>query len=223
MVLGAALARGGAIDAAEAELALAEAILASGPAAVLDALELFRAQVPLARAAAARERGDRRGAATARAAAESALAALEARGSIPVAQVRFARRILVHALGTSAPARGAPATEPAREAELVVSADGRWFRLASGREVSLERRAALRRIVAALAALRVEAPDTALPLDGVLEAGWPGERISAPSGAARVYNAVQRLRRLGLDGALRTRDDGYLLDAALSIRLAARA
>ncbi len=223
MVLGAALARAGAIDAAEAELALADALLAGGPAAVLDALALFRAQVPLARAVAASECGDHPGAAAARATAESALAALEAHSGIPVAHVRFARRVLVRALGASLPARGptAPATAP--DAELLMSADGRWFRLASGREVSLERRAALRRILAALASLRVEAPDTALPLDGVLEAGWPGERVSAASGAARVYNAVQRLRRLGLDGALRTRDDGYLLDPGLSIRIAARA
>jgi hypothetical protein len=35
-----------------------------------------------------------------------------------------------------------------------------------------------------------------------------------------VYNAIQRLRRLGLDGVLRTRDDGYLLDVEISTRLA---
>lgn len=102
----------------------------------------------------------------------------------------------------------------------MVSDDGRWFRLSERREVNLERRAALRRILAALAKQRVTAPGTALPLDAVLEAGWPGERVSFEAGAARVYNAIQRLRKLGLESVLRTRDDGYLLDAGTSTRIA---
>lgn len=35
-----------------------------------------------------------------------------------------------------------------------------------------------------------------------------------------MYNAIQRLRRLGLEGVLRTRDDGYLLDAETVTRIA---
>lgn len=220
MVLGAALARSGEPDAAAIELAQAAALLASTAPPVVDALALLEAQVPLARAAAALAEGNPARAQAARAEAERVLAEVDARaGAIPVASVRFARRVLVRALGAVASPRRSPPAAPPLEAQLVVGDDGRWFRLAELREVSLERRAALRRILAALARRRVEAPATALPLDGVLDAGWPGERVSVEAGAARVYNAIQRLRRLGLEGVLRTRDDGYLLDPETSTRL----
>ncbi len=144
---------------------------------------------------------------------------------LPLANERFARRVLVNALAAPAP----PPREPrppraprAVQAALIVGDDGRWFRLEERREVNLERRAALRRILASLARRRVHAPGTALTLDEVLEAGWPGERVSVEAGAARVYNAIQRLRKLGLESILRTRDDGYLLDADTSTEIAHR-
>jgi predicted ATPase len=221
MVLGAALARLGEPDAAAAEIAEADALLSGAAGPVRDALALFAAQVPLARAAAKLDAGDRAAAALHRAEAERALADLDARTEgTPIASVRFARRILVRALGAAAPVRRERRPASVTDAALVVSDDGRWFRLSERREVSLERRAALRRILAALARARVASPGSALTLDEVLAAGWPGERMSAEAGAARVYNAIQRLRRLGLDGVLRTRDDGYLLDVEISTRLA---
>lgn len=223
MVLGAALARLGEPDAADAEMARAEALLAGSDSPGRDALTLFRAQVPLARAAALLEVGDGAGAKAIRGEAERTLGALDARApAIPVAGVRFARRLLARALGGSVPARHEPRPARAVSAALVVGDDGRWFRLFEQREVNLERRAALRRILAALARQRVASPGVALAVDSVLDAGWPGERVSAEAGAARVYNAIQRLRRLGLEGVLRTRDDGYLLDAETSTRLADR-
>lgn len=208
MVLGAALARLGEPDAAEVEMAQAEASLASGAPPVLDALALLRAQIPLAR-------GDH-------AEAERVLAEVDARaGAIPVASVRFARRVLVRALAAVAAPRPSPSPAPPAEAQLVIGDDARWFRLAGQRDVSLDRRAALRRILAELSRRRVESPGRALSLDGVLEAGWPGERVSTEAGAARVYNAIQRLRRLGLESVLCTRDDGYLLDPETSTRASA--
>lgn len=219
MVLGAAMARLGEIAAAEAELALAGALLAGGPPHVRDALALFRAQLPLARAGAVA--ADRAASAACRAEAERALRDFDARGTgLPLANERFARRLLLHALGAPVSARPEPRPPRATTAALVVGDDGRWFRLEERREVNLERRAALRRILAALARQRVAAPGTALPLDAVLEAGWPGERVSVEAGAARVYNAIQRLRRLGLESVLRTRDDGYLLDSETSTHIA---
>jgi predicted ATPase len=207
MVLGAALARLGEIDRAAVEMDGAATLLAGGPAPAREALALFQAQVALAR-------GDRRE-------AERALSLTDPRA--PAAHVRFARRVLVGALGRAAPAPRAPAPAPAAGAALLIAADGRWFRLADQREVSLERRAALHRILAALGRLRVSSPGKALTLDQVLEAGWPGERVSVEAGTARVYNAIQRLRRLGLEGALRTRDDGYLLDEQLETQMLGRA
>jgi predicted ATPase len=208
MVLGAALGRLGDPDAAEAELAAAGALLGAGPSPGDDALALFGAHALIARGR--------------RAEAEEVQRAVDARGAgLPVANVRFARRILARALGAPPPPRREPRPARPAEAALVVGDDGRWFRLSEQREVNLSRRAALRRILAALARQRVAAPGVALPLDVVLEAGWPGERVSTEAGAARVYNAIQRLRRLGLAAVLCTRDDGYLLDAETTTSLAA--
>jgi len=221
MVLGAALARLGELDAAETEMAQASALLALDAPYVMDTLALLGAQIPLARAAAALAGDDPAQARAARAEAERVLTDLDARaGALPVASVRFARRVLVRALGGVASQARAPRPAPAVEATLVIGDDGRWFRISEQREVNLERRAALRRVLAVLARRRVESPGSALSLDGVLAAGWPGERVSAEAGAARVYNAIQRLRRLGLESVLRTRDDGYLLDPETSTHLA---
>ncbi|MEO5728893.1 MAG: hypothetical protein ABI134_15525, partial [Byssovorax sp.] len=221
MVLGAALARLGEPDSADAELAQADALLASGAPHVRDALDLFRAQVPLARAVERLAAGDRAGSAAQRRAAEHARSDFDARASgIPSVSVRFARRLLVRALGEVSPIPREPRPARDNEAALVVSDDGRWFRRSEQQEVNLERRAALRRILAALARQRVDSPGTALHLDALLEVGWPGERTSAEAGTARVYNAIQRLRKLGLEGVLRTRDDGYLLDAETVTRIA---
>ena len=48
--------------------------------------------------------------------------------------------------------------------------------------------------------------------DALLAAGWPGERLRYDSGMLRVYTAIRRLRALGLERVLLTRDDGYQLD-----------
>ena len=222
MVLGAALARLGEPDAAASEMAQAAELLASTASPGVDTLALLHAQIPLARAAAALGEGNPSRAMAAVADAARVLADVDARaGAVPVASVRFARRVLVSALAAVAPPRRAPPSALPIDARLIIGDDGRWFRLAEQREVSLERRGALRRILAALAHQRVESPASALPLEGILEAGWPGERVSAEAGAARVYNAIQRLRRLGLESVLRTRDDGYLLDPETSTHLAA--
>jgi predicted ATPase len=106
----------------------------------------------------------------------------------------------------------------AAPAPLLVAADARSFTLA-GRTVDLSRRGALRRVLAALLRARHERPGEALDVHAVLLAGWPGERMHPDSGAARVYMAIRRLRSLGLESAIQTRDDGYLLDPAFPVRL----
>lgn len=84
-------------------------------------------------------------------------------------------------------------------------------------EVSLLRRANLRRIVVALVEQAERAPGVALTRDQLLAAAWPGERMRTDSGAFRVYTSIRRLRALGLGHALVTRDDGYLIDPAVRI------
>jgi hypothetical protein len=67
-------------------------------------------------------------------------------------------------------------------------------------------------LVKALADLRERAPGDAISWEGLLEAGWPGERVLPTAGAGRVYAAIAILRRDGLRDVLLRRDDGYLFD-----------
>jgi predicted ATPase len=220
MVLGAALAKDGDLVAAEAHFADANARLGAGSPQTRVALSLLRGLVTLGRAPAS---------------TTDLRLLLESTSTTDLgANVRFARRLLALALELPQvlvvtpprlphkPQKQDVAASNAASNALVVGDDGRWFRLFAAREVSLERRASLRRILSALARRRVESPGAALSLDEVLTTGWPGERVDVESGAARVYNAIQRLRRLGLGDILRTRDDGYLLDVETPTALAAK-
>lgn len=82
------------------------------------------------------------------------------------------------------------------------------------RRVDLSRRPALRRVLAALVDARLASPGRPCTVAELLTVGWPGERMSPESGAARVYMSIRRLRALGLSPILRTVDAGYLLDPA---------
>ncbi|MDI1481333.1 tetratricopeptide repeat protein [Polyangium sp. y55x31] len=125
--------------------------------------------------------------------------------------VRFALRILLAAgrRGLAAPAEA-----------LVISDEGARFRLPGARaSVDLSRRAPLRRILLALAKLRASAPGQTLPLDEIIRAGWPGERIGVDAAANRVRVALATLRKLGLREVLMTGQGGYLLDPATAVYL----
>lgn len=100
---------------------------------------------------------------------------------------------------------------------LRASRDGRLLELA-GRRIDLSRRGPLRKILVALVDARLREPAPALSVPDMLAAGWPGEKMRADSGTARVYMAIRRLRVLGLEPALRTSDEGYSLvpDVAVS-------
>jgi len=98
-------------------------------------------------------------------------------------EVRIARRVLARMLDT-----------PAR---VSVSRDGAWFSV-DRVQVSFERRANLRRLLAALVRRRIEAPGRSLPLTELFSAGWPGERVTPRVLEDRLHTAVQTLRDLGL-------------------------
>jgi predicted ATPase len=95
-----------------------------------------------------------------------------------------------------------------QQAHVIVSESGRRL-VINDEEIDLTRRGPLRKILCALARAHAEAK--AFDVYGLIEAGWPGEFVSTEAGAARVYAAVKSLRRLGLEGILITRDDGYVL------------
>ncbi len=108
---------------------------------------------------------------------------------------------------------------PRTRSVLVVTRDGRSLTL-DGRTIDLSRRGPARRLVVALAEHRLgllHRDRKGLDVDAMLAAGWPGERMRAESGAARVYMAVRRLRELGLESVLRTDDGGYSFDCNVRI------
>jgi predicted ATPase len=100
---------------------------------------------------------------------------------------------------------------------LLVPAGAEWFSL-DGARVDLARRGPMRRMLDALVEARLAHPGAGIPWHELFEAGWPGHRIRPEAIQPRVYTAVWSLRRLGLEGALVNRDDGYLLDPSLETR-----
>jgi len=103
--------------------------------------------------------------------------------------------------------------------ELVIGAEGRWFQLRNGARINLGRRGPLRRALLCLAKQRLEHPGAGLNVQTLIDAGWPGEKMLHNAGLARAYTTIQRLRSLGLQHALLTSDDGYLLNPSLPVRL----
>lgn len=75
----------------------------------------------------------------------------------------------------------------------------------------------MRRILLALATARSEAPGAALSWEKLVSAGWPSEHPKVDAAKNRVYGAIAGLRSLGLRDLLLSRDEGYLLDPAVSI------
>ncbi len=191
----AALAARGDIDGATEALAEAEAVLA-----VLDE--------PAARAVPAIQRGHLHLARGDRAAAEACLTT----GGDEGEDQQMARKLLRAALGE----HEAP-TPPSR---LRVASDGQWFDAPGSGRVDLGRRFVLHRLLTALVELRLRSPGAGIDLHGLLEAGWPGERMSHASGANRVYVAVATLRKEGLGDVLLKRPAGYMLDPTLAIDVA---
>jgi hypothetical protein len=119
---------------------------------------------------------------------------------------RFALRILERALGRST-------------SVLRVKRGGLWFSLGGGDRVDLSRRAALRRLVHALAESHATEPGSTLGVDALFAHGWPGQHIQTESAATRVRVAIATLRKLGLREVLLTRDDGYLFDPDVVVEL----
>jgi hypothetical protein len=58
-----------------------------------------------------------------------------------------------------------------------------------------------------------------LGVPALAEAGWPGERILVEAAATRVRVAIATLRKLGLREVLLTRDEGYLIDPEVDLRV----
>ena len=77
----------------------------------------------------------------------------------------------------------------------------------------------LRRVLAELLALRLKKPGEVLPTSTILERCWRDERMLPDAGAHRVREVIRRLRRIGLEGVLRTGAGGYFLDPSAGIEV----
>lgn len=123
-------------------------------------------------------------------------------------EVRFARRVL--SLAASRPAA-------ARAPSLVVASDGSWVTTEAGHTVRFGRERPITRVLARLAVERVRDPGRSLPLQTLVRAGWPGERVLPAAAKNRLHVTIARLRRVL---ALQSGVDGYRLDPKTAMRLA---
>ncbi len=147
-----------------------------------------------------------------RGAAEQLLARLsdqEARGAVALLRGQSAEGALARRLTSLRGGR--------TRREMIVGPDARFYEL-DGQRVSLQRQRSLRLILLALVDHAEASPGVGLSQTEVLSRGWPGEKMRPESGATRVYTSIRRLRRGGLSGVLITRDDGYLIDPAVTLR-----
>ncbi len=226
----AAAAMEGDVDLAARTLDEADASLrAMGQERLALAVHVCRGFLDLAEADRLRARGDDAGAArhveAARVRTLSTLVDPTPRsssgGGPALAQqstdLRVALRALRRAVAERAPAASAP------EASWKVTADGGVLTSPSGERTDLTRRAPLRRVVARLAAERVQRPGDVLRVDDLVIAGWPGEDVKPKAGEARVYAAVATLRKLGLATLLQSTGDGYRFDPSVPFHVSGRA
>lgn len=100
--------------------------------------------------------------------------------------------------------------------ELEVASDGSWFHAPGMPRADCSKRPVLRRLVAALVH---EPRGAACSVARLVEAGWPGEKMSRSAARNRLHVSLNRLRVLGLAALLLTTDAGYLLDPNAVIRV----
>ncbi len=179
---------------------------------------LCRGHVDLARARAAEARGDHAAAAGyVQQAQKRVRSARKGRLHQRSADVRAALRVLERAVGAPEHATIPPPAEPSQGLE--VSVNGKRFRPPGADVVDISRRAALAKLLRALAERRVHAPGTALAVEEMFAIGWPGQKAQPRSAASRVYVAMSTLRGLGLRDILVRHHDGYLLEPTVPITI----
>ncbi len=100
---------------------------------------------------------------------------------------------------------------------LIVGPEARWFRGPRGQWHDLTKRTALRLILLHLTEMRRAMAGTGVSVGALQRAGWPDEKMTAEAGSNRVYVALNKLRKLGLDGVLIRSEAGYLLHPDVTI------
>jgi predicted ATPase len=100
-----------------------------------------------------------------------------------------------------------------------VARDGRRFVPPGADPVSLEHRAPLVLLLAALIERRATQPGVGMRVPELALAGWPGERLLPEAAANRVHVALSTLRRLGLAPLIRRDGGAYRLDPSVPLQV----
>lgn len=106
-------------------------------------------------------------------------------------------------------------SEPRRSA-LIVAHESDYFDL-GGCRVSLRGRAGPRRLLECLVIHALEQAGVAVPVATLVQAAWPGEKMSDKTQKNRVHVALSTLRALGLRAVLRGDATGYWLDPEIEV------
>jgi predicted ATPase len=101
------------------------------------------------------------------------------------------------------------------DSRLVLPCSGRFFRPPGAAPIDLGEGSQLARLLGALIEARLERRP--LDPDEIRERLWPGERMAFQSALDRVYQAVRRLRKAGIDAWLERSADGYLLRGEVAL------
>ncbi|MCA9645746.1 MAG: helix-turn-helix domain-containing protein, partial [Myxococcales bacterium] len=104
---------------------------------------------------------------------------------------------------------------------VVLGPEASWVVNPDGVKHNLSSRAALRRILEALAKQRLSGNIQALSVGDLIAAGWPDESPIFEAGANRVYVAVSALRKLGLRDVIERYSGGYRLSPGVAVRFSA--
>ena len=136
-------------------------------------------------------------------------------GSNAVAQsesVRLALFLLQRCVSSTAQPPGQSEGYVGQSEGWVLAEDGSGFATPTGLIVELDRRRAMRRILAALIKQRRHHSGEVLSREVLIRCGWPDEQIVPDAAINRLNFALVTLRRSGLRGLLETVGLGYRLN-----------
>ncbi len=106
-----------------------------------------------------------------------------------------------------------------RPVTIEVGPQALWFEPLPDHRVDLSTRRPLRLILLTLVRQRLAQPGCDVSRKALIEAAWPGERISLASARNRLDVMLSNLRKLKLRGTLILGTDGYHLDPKVEISL----
>jgi tetratricopeptide (TPR) repeat protein len=101
-----------------------------------------------------------------------------------------------------------------------IASDGSWVEPPGGERIALQ--GANARIVRTLAQHAQDKPGETLDIEGLFEAGWPGEHILPAAAGNRVRVALSTLRRQGLAEIIERWEHGWRLQPGVVVQLRLR-